>query len=92
MASYNPVMADFMAEAVRKNKIFAALLEEFIEGKNDLSGMTFKHIKTYLETGEDTGRLGVALMDSGFTPEEMKTFRDDGKSAKEVVQIWLDRT
>ncbi len=87
---YEQIMARYMSESTRQSKIITGRLQMFVDGNGDLNGMTFKHIGTYLETGEDNGRLGVALMDSGITPDEIVAFRSDGKTAKEVAQIWLD--
>ena len=88
---YNPAMAHMLAQFTRQNEIITERLQKFVAGEDDLAGTTFCHIKIYLETGEDYGRLGVALMDAGFTPEEIVTFRAEGKTAKEAAQMWLDK-
>ena len=88
---YDPVMAPVLAVFTRQNKIITELLEGFVSGEGNLNGVTFRHIQTYLESGVDSGRLGVALMDAGFTPSEIFAFRVDGKTTKEVAQIWLDK-
>ena len=56
-----------------------------------LNMMTFRHVKTYWETGVPGDRLQVALADIGYTQAEIDALKTDGKTLESIVDEILNR-
>lgn len=70
-----------------------SLLQQFLDNKRNLDGLTFRYIADYLETGENNQpyRLEVACSDFGYTLKELQMLHINGKTARDVAEEIVGR-
>ena len=56
-----------------------------------MPGATFDYVIRFFATGEEHWRLPVALADIGYTLDEIKALKADGRSAKDLAKEILER-
>jgi GTPase SAR1 family protein len=87
--SHNDMDAWLSQRAQTKHKVpspIHGLLTQYAQGKRDeAEASTFVYIILFFATGEENPRLKVASADYGYTLEELKTLKGQGKTAREVA-------
>lgn len=82
-----PLTKEVMSDGVQ------VILNRFINGGGleSISRCTFRHIAIFLDTGQQTSRLGIACRDFGYTMEELEQLRTNNTSAIELASEVVSR-
>lgn len=56
-----------------------------------MPGSTFDYVIRFFATGEEHARLPIALADIGYTLDELKALKAEGKTAKDLGNVILER-
>ncbi len=86
-AGLNQWIADKQSQKTPLPSAAHHVLSRWRSTKNDdlLDMTTFRHVKSYWETGEPNARLPIGLADIGYTRKEIDELKTAGKMSLEDV-------